>query len=67
MSESFFNTSYIAKSETEEAHTTRRVSSSKSSSRNSKSRLINDDSESEHLATPLLMSLTIVEVTNDAL
>ena len=59
--------SYIAKSEAEEAHTTRRVAPCKSSSRANKFRLINDDSESKYAATPLLMSLTIVEVTNDAL
>ena len=47
-------------------HTTRRVSSCKSISRASKSRLLNDDSESEHSATPLLISLTMVVVINDA-
>ena len=36
------------------------------SSKASESRFIKDDSESEHSATPLHMSLTIVDFTNDA-
>ena len=55
------------KSEAEEAHITRRLSWCKSSSGVSKSRLLDDESESDHSATPLLICLTIVEVTNDAL